>query len=222
MTGEGAILAYGDSLTWGFRAERDCRHPPEARWPVVAARVLGREVVADGLSGRTTVKDEWSAPTDRNGARTLPNALEIHTPLAHVVLFLGANDLAWFPGATADFAAGGMARLVQIARGFPYRFGAPPPAITLVAPPPMRAVPDGPTEHMAAQSARLAGLYAALAREEGCGFVDAGACAEVSPLDGVHLDAAASVRVGEAIAEALCGGGPAARWGHAAFTSPGA
>ena len=205
MSGRGVVLAYGDSLTWGFRPERDARHPPEARWPAVAAGRLGREVAADGLNGRTTSRDEWSGPADRNGARTLPGALEVNSPLAHLVLLLGTNDLALFPGATAEQPARGVARLIAIARGFPYRFGAPAPGITIVAPPPMRAVPGGPTPEMAAQSERLPALYAALAREAGCGFVDGGAAAEVSPLDGVHLDEAATVALGEAVAAALLG-----------------
>lgn len=205
MSGRGPILAYGDSLTWGYRPEGDGRHPPEARWPAVLARRLGREVAADGLNGRTTARDEWTGPADRNGARTLPAALESHGPASALVLLLGTNDLALFPGAVAEQAARGMARLIAVARGFPQRFGAPPPAVTLVAPPPMRAVPGGPAPETAAQSARLAPLYAALAEEAGCGFVDGGGAAEASPLDGVHLGEAATAALGEAVADVLRG-----------------
>ncbi len=49
-------------------------------------------------------------------------------------------------------------------------------------------------------SQKLAGLYAALADELGCGFFDAGGVAETTPLDGVHLDAANTRAIGEALA----------------------
>ena len=47
---------------------------------------------------------------------------------------------------------------------------------------------------------RLAPLYAALADEVGCGFFDAGAVAQTTPLDGVHLDAENTRKIGEALA----------------------
>ncbi len=36
-----SILAFGDSLTWGFEAGTFKRHPFETRWPNVLAAGLG-------------------------------------------------------------------------------------------------------------------------------------------------------------------------------------
>jgi lysophospholipase L1-like esterase len=50
-----------------------------------------------------------------------------------------------------------------------------------------------------AESRKLAGYYAALAAEMGCGFFDAGQVASASPFDGVHLDAANTRAIGAAL-----------------------
>jgi lysophospholipase L1-like esterase len=96
---EGArrILVYGDSLTWGWTPVAPItptvRHPAEDRWTTALEAALGEgyEVIAEGLSGRTTNIDD---PTDPklNGADYLPAALASHEPLDLVVILLGTND----------------------------------------------------------------------------------------------------------------------------------
>jgi len=49
-------------------------------------------------------------------------------------------------------------------------------------------------------SKRLAPQYSSLADEAGCGFFDAGTVATTTPLDGVHLDAENTRRIGQALA----------------------
>ena len=49
-------------------------------------------------------------------------------------------------------------------------------------------------------SHKLAPLYAQLADEIGCGFFDAGSVAVTTPLDGVHLDAENTRKIGHALA----------------------
>src|SRR5687767_10512572 len=103
------ILAYGDSLTFGADAETLGRHRYEDRWPTVLEQGLGgaARVIAEGLGGRTTVFDDFSAAADRNGARTLPTLLESHKPLDLVVIMLGTNDLKLYINGTAFGAAMG-------------------------------------------------------------------------------------------------------------------
>lgn len=199
------ILCYGDSLTWGVNAETETRHAFEDRWPSALEVGLSGavRVIAEGLGGRTTVFDDHASPADLNGARILPTLLKSHQPLDAVVIMLGTNDLKNFVAGSALGAAMGMKRLAEIVKSFPYDEGMPVPAVVLVAPP----LPS-PTEHAdlapmfagAVEEARhMAGHYARIAGDVGAVFFDAASVAETTPLDGVHLDAANTRAVGEAL-----------------------
>lgn len=189
------ILAYGDSLTFGANAETQGRHAHEDRWPTVLEDGLnGRaRVIAEGLGGRTTVFDDFSAAADRNGARVLPTLLASHSPLDLVILFLGTNDLKTYINGTALGAAMGVKRLVEIIRSHPYGTGSGVPDLIIVAPP-----LTAPTEHVdlkpmfaprAEEAFLFSGYYGRIAAELGCGFFDAATVATATPIDGVHLDA---------------------------------
>ncbi|RJG45326.1 SGNH/GDSL hydrolase family protein [Mesorhizobium sp. DCY119] len=200
------VLCFGDSLTWGYNAEGPSRHAYEDRWPSVLQAALGDgvKVIAEGLNGRTTAFDDHLAGEDRNGARVLPTLLGTHAPLDLIIIMLGSNDMKpWIHG-NPIAAKQGMARLVRIVQGHPYPLEAEAPEILLVSPPSVSRTEDADFAGMFAggdkASRELAGQYAALADELGCGFFDAGSVAETTPLDGVHLDAENTRRVGEAIA----------------------
>ncbi len=200
------VLCFGDSLTWGYNAEGPSRHAYEDRWPSVLQAALGDgvKVIAEGLNGRTTAFDDHLAGEDRNGARILPTLLGTHAPLDLIVIMLGSNDMKpWIHGNPVA-AKQGMARLVKIVQGHPYPLEAEAPEILLVSPPSVSRTENAEFAGMFAggdeASRELAGQYAALADELGCGFFDAGSVAETTPLDGVHLDAENTRKVGEAIA----------------------
>jgi lysophospholipase L1-like esterase len=53
------------------------------------------------------------------------------------------------------------------------------------------------------ESRRLAGMYKLMADGKAVGFFDAGSVAEVSPLDGVHLDETNHAALGTALAEVV-------------------
>ena len=199
------ILCYGESLTWGYDASGPGRHSLEDRWPSVLQAELGADVhvVAEGLNGRTTAFDDNFAEADRNGARTLPTVLGTHAPLDLVIIMLGANDMKpWIHGNPLA-ARQGMARLVSIVRGYDHGMGYPPPRVLLVSPPVLSHTTNSEYTEMFAggdtASHHRAPLYAALAEEVGCGFFDAGTVARTTPLDGVHLDADNSRRIGAAL-----------------------
>ena len=61
---ERVVLCYGDSNTWGW-IPGGGRHARDKRWPGVLAAELGHDwhVIAEGLSGRTTVFDDPLNPT---------------------------------------------------------------------------------------------------------------------------------------------------------------
>ncbi|MCD7060982.1 SGNH/GDSL hydrolase family protein [Pelagibacterium xiamenense] len=200
------ILAYGDSLTFGADPAGGPRHAYEDRWPTrLEAGLAGKaRVIAEGLGGRTTVFDDFSSPADRNGARTLPTLLSSHQPIDCVVIMLGTNDMKSYICGSALGAAMGMKRLAEIVRTHPYDATAPVPEVVLVAPPHCIATEHADLStmfrHGMTESPDLAGHYERVARDTGCTFFDAASVAKASPLDGVHLDAANTRAIGDALA----------------------
>jgi lysophospholipase L1-like esterase len=93
-----AILAFGDSLTYGTGAAE-----PES-YPVVLGQLIGRTVVRDGVPGEVTAQ----------GLARLEGSLEEHRPRL-VIVCLGGNDmLRKVPDAEI---AGNLRRIVQKIRG---------------------------------------------------------------------------------------------------------
>ena len=199
------ILAYGDSLTWGCLPGMTGRHAFEDRWPTSLDGATGGKfrILAEGLNGRTTVFDDFSVAADRNGARVLPTILATHAPLDLVILMLGTNDLKPFLSGSAYAAAGGMGRLVQLVRHYGMTEKAETPAILIVSPPHIAATDNPAMRGMDAlieESHQLGPLYRAVAEQNGCAFFDAASAVHVSAVDGVHMDAANSRILGEALA----------------------
>ena len=200
------ILCYGDSITWGSDAETGGRHAFADRWPNVLQAALGPDIqiIAEGLRGRTTAFDEHLADCDRNGARILPTVLYTHAPIDLVIILLGSNDMKPAIAGTALAAMQGMRRLVELIKFNAMRDGqSEPPAVLIVAPPPLCETANTEYSAMFAggveQSKMLASFYADLADEWGCGFFDAGSVAETTPVDGVHLDAENTRAIGRGL-----------------------
>ncbi|WP_026481691.1 SGNH/GDSL hydrolase family protein [Ahrensia sp. 13_GOM-1096m] len=201
------VLAYGDSLTWGSCPETGGRHPVSHRWPDVLSAALGDgvTVITNGLRGRTTAYDEYLADCDRNGVRVLPTVLNTHAPIDLVIILLGANDMKPHICGTSIGALQGVRRLTQIAKNHMQGLSNGHRAkVLIVAPPPLvesddlefRAMFDGGI----AESKKLDGLYEKLAKDMDVAFFDAGTVAEASTLDGVHLDAENTKKIGAALA----------------------
>jgi lysophospholipase L1-like esterase len=205
------ILCYGDSLTFGADPESEGRHAFEDRWPSVLEAGLGgaARVIAEGLGGRTTAFDDDTIAADLNGVRILPVMLKSHEPLDAVVIMLGTNDLKIYTGGGALGAAMGMKRLVRLIQTFPYDHQDAPPRVVVVAPPLPVATDHadlGPMFEGAPEEARkLAGHYARVAEELGAAFFDAATVAAAAPLDGVHLNAANTRAIGEALVPVVKG-----------------
>ncbi|KQT48702.1 arylesterase [Aureimonas sp. Leaf454] len=202
------ILCYGDSLTWGYDAGSAGRHAFADRWPSRLAEGLGagHVIVAEGLNGRTTAFDDNTSASERNGARTLPMLLGSHQPIDLVVILLGTNDLKRHTGGGRAFESRiGMERLVEIVQTFPYHRGMSVPKILIVAPPSFVATDDPDFtllfSHAIEESQRLPAALALVAEEYGCDVFDASEVCETTPLDGVHLDAENTRRLGDALVE---------------------
>ena len=200
------ILAFGDSLTWGFEAGTFKRHPFESRWPNALEAKLGGNyrVISEGMNGRTTVYPDPTCEAERNGAVALPMLLESHQPLDLVIIMLGTNDLKFANRCRAFDAALGMQRLVMQVRNHDYNPGIDVPKVLLVSPPHIIASNDPWFHdlwgHAIEESKLLGANYSRVAEELGCGFFDAASVAKADPTDGGHLDAANTKKLGEALA----------------------
>ena len=204
-----AILVYADSLSWGIIPLTRGRLPFEAGWPGVmeaALRAAGRDVRVheDCLNGRRTVWEDPYKP-GRNGLQGLAQRIEIHSPLALVIVMLGTNDFQSMHPHNAWHAGQGIAALVEAIRQAPIEPGMPVPAVLVAAPPPIRA-PKGPIASKFAggeeKCAGLAEVYQEVARSLDCAFFDAASVTTSSRVDGVHLDADQHATLGEAMAKA--------------------
>jgi lysophospholipase L1-like esterase len=207
-----SILVYGDSLTWGIIPDTRRRLPFEARWPgVLEAELLaaGRpvRVIEDCLNGRRTVGEDPYKP-GRSGILGLEQRIEIHSPLALVILMLGTNDFQSMHRNNAWHSAEGIRALVGAIRRAPIEPGMPVPRILVVAPPPIRN-PRGPIapkfDGAEAKSVGLAAAFRRVAEELDCAFFDAGSVTASSKVDGVHLDAEQHLVLGRALASVVKG-----------------
>lgn len=140
-----------------------------------------------------------------NGLTALPMLVGSHSPLDIVVLMLGTNDLKTRFAVTASDIAASIERLVANLRFLCAAPGRTQPKVLLVAPPPIREV-DWLAEKFVGGAAKSQGLGAAIRRSAerlGTAFLDAGTHIEVSPIDGLHYDAATHATLGQAVAAAV-------------------
>jgi lysophospholipase L1-like esterase len=204
------ILVYADSLSWGIVPTTRRRLLFEQRWPGVMEMALGAagrkvRVIEDCLNGRRTVWDDPFKP-GRNGLVGLAQRIEIHSPLALVVLMLGTNDFQSMHAHNAWHSAQGINALIAAIRTAPIEPGMPVPEILVVAPPAIRT-PKGPIAPKFAggetKCVGLAAAYRTVCEEAGCHFFDAGSVTPSSEVDGVHLDLAQHAALGKALADAV-------------------
>lgn len=204
------LLCFGDSNTHGTPPMEArgavARLGPADRWPRVAAGLLdGWDVVEEGLPGRTAQFPDPVMGAHMDGRMGLRIALGSHGPVDVLAIMLGTNDVKTRFGADARTVAAGIAGLLDIALSLEVEARHPGMRVLVMCPPPV--LEQGPIagEFLGARETALglAPLYEALARARGAGFLDAGGVAAVSPLDGIHLDAAAQRALGEAAAAAV-------------------
>ena len=207
------LLCYGDSNTHGTLPLDETgslhRLGPDERWPGVVRQRLGADwfVVEEGLNGRTTVLDDPIDGVHKNGLAGLPMALESHQPIDLVVLMLGTNDLkARFAMTALDIARANAVLVERILGALAHGPGGKTgPNVLLVAPP--HIIEEGRQAEIragaAAKAERFGALYAEVARTYGIPFLDAATVIQPSPIDGVHFDAAAHHKLGNAIADRI-------------------
>jgi lysophospholipase L1-like esterase len=202
-----SVVCFGDSNTWGYAASSDVRLGRWERWPGVLQRALGDDwhVHEEGLNGRTTVYERDDEP-NRNGLDWLPVALETHHPVDWLVISLGTNDL-FAPGApTADDAAEGAGRLVDLARSSGFGPHDGPPRVLVLAPPAYATLPPEDAAQAPGgerESQRFGSSFRAMAQARSVTLLDLGDLIASSPLDGIHFEAADHAVIGTAVAAVL-------------------
>ncbi len=200
-----SILAFGDSLTWGYDASTSGRHPFETRWPNVLGAGLSQKarVIEEGMNGRTTVFPDPTCEAERNGAVALPMLLTTHQPLDLVIIMLGTNDIKYANRCRAFDASMGMERLIMQVKHHDYVESFTVPQILIMSPPSLVRTKDewfnNLWGHAIEESKLFAGHYARVAQEQGVHFFDAGSVAKADDTDGGHLDAESTKAIGAAL-----------------------
>lgn len=206
------ILAYGDSLMWGWMPIPEVvptnRYPWHERITGVMAERLGEdyEIVEEALSGRTTNVDDPIDPR-LNGAAYLPAALASHLPLDLVAIMLGTNDTKTYFSRSAFDIGTGIATLIGIVQVSAGGVGTayPAPEILVVAPPPLGDVTDPWHGRLFAdgreKTEQFGEVFAAACETFGAGFLDAGTVTTTQGADGIHFSVDNNRDVGTAIAE---------------------
>lgn len=201
------ILVYADSLSWGIVPTTRQRLAFDERWPGVLEgallkRGLPTRVLEDCLNGRRTVFEDPFLP-GRNGLVGIGQKIEMHSPLALVILVLGTNDFQSVHPHTAWHAAQGIATLIRTIRQAPIEPGMTAPPVLVVAPPPI-GIPKGPIAAKFAGAAEkcigLAQAYQEVCAACDCAYFDAGTVTPSSRVDGIHLDLDQHTVLGEALA----------------------
>jgi lysophospholipase L1-like esterase len=198
------ILCFGDSNTWGSNPTTGDRYAPDVRWPGVLRATLGSEyeVIEEGMPGRTTVFEDPLEPY-KCGKEYLPPCLRSHAPLDLVIILLGTNDVQTRYSASAlDIALGCDALIGQVEDSEAGPEGIAP-EVLLVAPPPLKPVPEPWVESFEGgeeKTRRLAGHYRRITETRSCAFFDAGERIASSDEDGVHWEASEHTTLGKALA----------------------
>ena len=184
------IICYGDSNTFGHDPQSPigCHFPVDVRW---TGRLDGWETVNCGLNGR-------QIPVGDAETQCALAQIASHCPASLVAVMLGSNDLLWNPGFLAEDAAARM-------DAFLYALADLPDAVPLllIAPPPMIPGEWAQEARLLTESARLGGLYRALAAQHGVYFADAAEWAPELAYDGLHLTAEGHRRFAEGLSSEL-------------------
>jgi lysophospholipase L1-like esterase len=205
------VLVYGDSLTWGIIPNTRKRFSFNERWPGVMENKLSElghrvRLTENCLNGRRTVWEDPFKP-GRNGLQGLAQCVEMHSPLALVILMLGTNDFQFsHPHNNAWSAAQGIATLVNEIRRAPIEPGMPIPQVLVVCPPSLSTPQGDLAAKFAGAEKRCAGLadaYRGVSSDLGCHFFDAASVTSSSRVDGIHLDADQHVALGRALADVV-------------------
>lgn len=201
------VLCYGDSNTHGQVPGGTLfeRYPYHQRWPGVLARQLGSRwhVIEEGLSGRTTVRDDPIEGSVKNGRTYLRACMMSHAPLDLIIIMLGTNDLKARFGQPASEVAMGVGCLIYDIKELAPGPAGTCPEILVVSPPPMLSdIKEWEQifKNAPPKSRELALEFEIISDSLEVHFFDAGSVVECDPLDGFHINDNAHLGLGLALA----------------------
>src|SRR6185437_1056663 len=206
------ILAFGDSNTWGFipggynvANSTASRYPRNQRYSGVMANILGSayEVIEEGLSGRTATLDDPFSPFMTNGKTYLLPCLLSHYPLDMITIMLGTNELKSRFNLNAYEIAIGIRQLIWLIKSLPIGANNANVEILIICPPhTIDGVGDFKEIFIGAEnkSKNLAKYYQDICQYEKCHFLDAATIIKSSIIDGIHLDEAGHLLLGQTMA----------------------
>lgn len=196
------VLCFGDSNTWGYRADTHTRYDWGIRWTSILQKKLTDKeirIIEEGLCGRTTVFED-ELRIGRSGSKVLPILLEAHAPIDTVILMLGTNDCKTIYNASAAVIGKGIECLLTQIKRY-----APDSKILLLSPIRLgeRVWEDGfdPefSERSVEVSLELPAVYREIARKHNIEYLAASDYAAPSPIDMEHLDAAGHKALADAV-----------------------
>ena len=203
-----SILCFGDSNTHGQVPGGTPlqRYGPAQRWPGVMWRELGPSwhVIEEGLSGRTTVRDDPIEGAHKNGRSYLTPCVQSHMILDLIIIMLGTNDLKARFNQPASEVAMGIGCLINDIKELTPGPQGTVPEIMVVSPPPMLDdIKEWEPIFSGAQrkSRELALQFEIIADSLEVHFFDAGSVVECDPLDGFHINDRAHEALGVALAQ---------------------
>ncbi len=212
------ILCYGDSNTFGFIPQWKAspylyhRYAKNERWTGILASELGDfyNVIEEGLGGRTTEYILSKPPFNRytNGLNHIVPILMTHTPLDLVIIMLGTNDLQSTTPPDTETLGKGISDLIDEVRSIPEcgKNNISPP-ILVISPIHIKKATGRPEVFLQFQCEKgerlskcFAPIYAKIAKEKDCFFLDAALYAAPSDADGIHFEKEGHRKLGLAIA----------------------
>jgi len=200
------ILCYGDSNTWGYDRDNDCRFDEHTRWTGVMQDILGQDyrVWEAGLCGRTTAFEDPTMPI-RDGAAYFEMVLQTCEPVDCIIFVLGTNDVKDMFNISPLIITYGMERLLRECRRL---LSEKTQNTKIILACPVVPVADDNGVYwydMSAQSThkgeQLRWRYKELAEQSGCAFVDLNEIVSPCGADGVHLDSDGQKLVGTVMAD---------------------
>ncbi len=204
------ILCYGDSNTWGYKADGTGRYPKQMIWTGVLQSELGDgyDVIPEGLNGRTTVWDDPVRGEYNNGKTYLVPCLHTHKPIDVVILFLGSNDLKHRFNVSSYEIAQSMEMLVNIIKKSETGPNMNSPEILVIIPPPILIPRDAvisdyliPEYEKAVEKSKHFSDEFAKVLSGQCHLLDSSKLIKTSEIDGMHLDPESHAILGKEVAK---------------------
>ncbi len=202
------IVCFGDSNTYGYRADNNDRFSEEDRWTCLLGQKLGSDylILEEGLPGRTTCFDD-PIHEGLSGLSYIYPCLMSHGPVDLLVIMLGTNDTKERFGSSGACIALGLKRLIAKAIATTDCWTDKKPNILVVTPKNIEkeyentAVGLTMGKGCAEKSEQLSVEYQKIAELMGCHYFDANTVVkEYNHIDYMHLNEEGHALLADALA----------------------